>query len=85
MLFARPREGEHGGSREWSFKGELTLSRQRQDFRVVLRVVLWVVLRVILADLGAEDWRLRQVSRDILGQILECFVRLEGRSSRMEA
>ena len=40
------------------------MSRQRQDFRVVLRVVLWVVLRVILrvilVDLGAEDWRLRQ-------------------------
>ena len=65
------------------------MSRQRQDFMVVLRVILWVVLRVvlrvILVDLGAEDWRLRQVSRDILGQILECFVRLEGQTSQMEA
>lgn len=26
-----------------------------------------------------------EVSRDILGQILECFVRLEGQTSQMEA
>ena len=66
MLFARSREGEHGSSHEWSFRSELTLSRQRQkerDFRVILRGVLMVVLRVAFRK--SWDWSFKSFLQNL--------------------